>query len=265
MQDELDTFGKRLQWAMDHSKPKIDKAGLARRLDITYQAVRKIINGTGAFGAENTFKAAHFLGVDPHWLATGNGLRKPLPTDVVITGDQASDDLFAFQQEKDEGLVHGELRHLVAAHYAAAQQAIRKPITLLNTGRIPLLNQGNTRMLDSYMDGTVTPTETYQYHDDKTTGLFAYIVPDDLMEPRIPRGCTAIIDINTEPRHGKHVLIQDGERSHIRRLIVDGDLKYQETVSGRLPARPLTGTIIGVVKEIVINLDDFDDVEMYIA
>jgi hypothetical protein len=142
------------------------------------------------------------------------------------------------------------------AQHRASQGVIQKPITLLNTGRIPLLNQGNTRMLDSYMDGTVTPTETYQYHDDKTTGLFAYIVPDDLMEPRIPRGCTAIIDIKTEPRHGKHVLIQDGERSHIRRLVVDGDLKYQETVSGRLPARPLTGTIIGVVKEIVINLDD---------
>lgn len=257
MHDELDTFGKRLQWAMDHSRPKIDKAGLARRLDVTYQAVRKVINGTGSFGAENTFKAAHFLGVDPHWLATGIGLRKPLPLDVVITGDHARDALLAFQQEKDEGLVHGEIQQLVDAHYAADQLKIRKPVTLLNTGRIPLLNQGNTRMLDSYMDGTAEEQPpTFIYHSDNTTGLFAYITPDDLMEPRIPKGCTAIVATNVEPVHGKIVLIQDGERSHIRRLVIDGDLRYQETISGRLPARPLTGTIIGVVKEIVINMDD---------
>ena len=147
-----------------------------------------------------------------------------------------------------------------SAHFTRAtehQSLIRKQATLVRTDRIPLLNQGNTKLFKDYMDGSVTPPATYQYHDDETTGLFAFTVPDDLMEPKIPRGCTAIINVNAEAKHGKQVLIQDGERAHIRRLVIDGDLRYQETISGRLPARPLTGTIIGVVKEIVINLDDW--------
>ena len=136
------------------------------------------------------------------------------------------------------------------------QQVIRKPVTLLNVGSIPLLNQGNTKLLDSYMDGTADhQPPNITYHSDDTTGLIAYTVPDDLNEPRIPNGCTAIINMNAEPVHGKLALIQDGERSYIRRLIIDGDLRYQETVSGRLPPRPLTGHIIGVVKEVIISMD----------
>lgn len=136
------------------------------------------------------------------------------------------------------------------------QNLIRNPVTLLKTDRIPLLNQGNTKMLDSYMDGTVTPPDTYQYHSSETTGLFAFTVPDDLMEPRIPQGCTAIINMNAEPQHGRFVLVQDGERSYIRRLVIDGDLQYLETISGRLPAKALTGSILGAVKEVVISMDD---------
>ena len=136
------------------------------------------------------------------------------------------------------------------------QNLIRNPVTLLTVGRIPLLNQGNTKLLDSYMDGTADhQPPSFTYHSDNTTGLFAYTVPDDLMEPRIPQGCTAIINMNAEPQHGRFVLVQDGERSYIRRLVIDGDLQYLETISGRLPAKPLTGSILGSVKEVVISMD----------
>lgn len=67
----MDTYGKRLKFAMDQAG--IDISGMARRLEITYQAVTKIIKGTGAFSAERTMKAAYFLGVDPQWLTTGDG------------------------------------------------------------------------------------------------------------------------------------------------------------------------------------------------
>jgi transcriptional regulator with XRE-family HTH domain len=50
---------------------------LAKALDITYTGVKKALkgghDGTSAMSAANNSKAAKFLGVDPDWLATGEG------------------------------------------------------------------------------------------------------------------------------------------------------------------------------------------------
>lgn len=49
-------------------------ARLASRLGISYQAVKKVVDGKSrAFSAENNARAAALLDVNPDWLATGKG------------------------------------------------------------------------------------------------------------------------------------------------------------------------------------------------
>jgi hypothetical protein len=69
------TYGKRLQQALQRANK--DRAALAKELQVSVQAVGQVItggrSGTQTFTAENNSKAARFLLVDPHWLATGDG------------------------------------------------------------------------------------------------------------------------------------------------------------------------------------------------
>lgn len=52
----------------------MDTAGLAKAMDLSYQAVQKWINGsTKELTAPNNTKAARVLGVNSDWLATGEG------------------------------------------------------------------------------------------------------------------------------------------------------------------------------------------------
>lgn len=71
----LMTYGKRLSQALEHAKKP--RAALARELEVSVQAVGQVLtggrNGTQTFTAGNNVKAARFLRVDPHWLATGEG------------------------------------------------------------------------------------------------------------------------------------------------------------------------------------------------
>lgn len=67
------SYSERLQRAMQEAKPHAyDVAGLARALKISYQAVKKAVDG-GKFGTENNIKAAALLMVRNEWLATGEG------------------------------------------------------------------------------------------------------------------------------------------------------------------------------------------------
>ena len=137
------------------------------------------------------------------------------------------------------------------------RKGIREPSNLLTAGtEIPLLNKENAGMYQEYLDGQPPPA-THNYHSTKTEGLFAYSVEDDLMEPKIPKGCKAIINTMTKPAHGMYVLIQDGNTAYIRRFVVDGSAMFVE--SPRYPSRPLTGTVTGVVQELSIWMHDLLD------
>lgn len=66
------SYKDRLAAALAHAQ--VTDTQLAKKLDVSIQAVRKIAAGTtAAFTAENNSKAARFLGVSPDWLATGEG------------------------------------------------------------------------------------------------------------------------------------------------------------------------------------------------
>lgn len=55
-----------------------DRQALATGVDVSVQAIGQALNGsTRALTAENSAKAARFLEVDAHWLATGEGEPRP--------------------------------------------------------------------------------------------------------------------------------------------------------------------------------------------
>lgn len=64
------------------AEAKVKTSELARALGVSYQAVRKVLQG-GQFGTENNAAAARRLGVNSDWLATGKGPRQPGRPHVV--------------------------------------------------------------------------------------------------------------------------------------------------------------------------------------
>ena len=66
------TYASRLEQALAGANVSI--ADFARAMGLTYQAVSKVLKGTTkSLTAANNDKAAKLLGVDPGWLATGEG------------------------------------------------------------------------------------------------------------------------------------------------------------------------------------------------
>lgn len=136
------------------------------------------------------------------------------------------------------------------------QKPIREPSSIQGAvTEIPLLNKDTAGMFRDYLDGTTPPPATH-YHPSSGKGLFAFSVDDDLMEPLLPKGCRAIISTSIKPRHGMCVLVSDGQTSYVRKLTVDGGSQYLEAINTKMPARPLTGTIIGVVHQVSILFVD---------
>lgn len=67
-------YGLRLQAAMDNHRPPRTRKEVAEALGISVQALGLVLRGkTKSLTAENNARAADYLGVDPTWLATGEG------------------------------------------------------------------------------------------------------------------------------------------------------------------------------------------------
>ena len=65
-------YRERLEAAM--RRARVDRRALAQHLDVSLQAVQKVLDGkSNGFNAVNHARAAMFLGVDPDWLALGVG------------------------------------------------------------------------------------------------------------------------------------------------------------------------------------------------
>jgi len=68
----MPNYGERLEHALRLSKR--DRMALSQVLGISVQAIGQVLAGkTKALTAENSARAARFLGVDQFWLATGEG------------------------------------------------------------------------------------------------------------------------------------------------------------------------------------------------
>lgn len=70
------SYGKRLERALKLAGK--ERKELADNINVSVQAIGQVIVGkTAALTAENSARAAKFLKVDHHWLATGEGVAHP--------------------------------------------------------------------------------------------------------------------------------------------------------------------------------------------
>jgi hypothetical protein len=84
------SYWERLEPLLKHAE--YTPAAFARKMGISYQAMKKVMDG-GAFGKDNNAKAASLLGVSSDWLATGKGQKErnaqPMGTAFeVLTEDE---------------------------------------------------------------------------------------------------------------------------------------------------------------------------------
>lgn len=83
MVQPLTEYAERLQQAMRRAGREPSDTGsvrwLAEELGVSYQAAKKAVLGsTKMLAADNSAKAAQVLGVNSHWLATGDGDYRPM-------------------------------------------------------------------------------------------------------------------------------------------------------------------------------------------
>ncbi len=84
-------YSDRLKAAMELRGVKVP--ALAAQLGMSYQGAKKAVDGRSkAFSAENNSKAAMWLGVNPDWLATGEGemLQRTTPDQAVAIASSTS-------------------------------------------------------------------------------------------------------------------------------------------------------------------------------
>lgn len=106
-------YTERFRDAMEKSgkNPDDSKAvrSLAGELNITYQAMAKVLNGgTKMMAADNNVRAAKLLAVNSEWLATGEGPREP----VVAKSPQVLSEWAAKLAADAETLPSAKRRHL---------------------------------------------------------------------------------------------------------------------------------------------------------
>ena len=104
-------YKDRLLEAMEEAQ--ITVAGLAKEMGLSYQAVKKVVDGaTTSFTAVNNSRAAEILDRNSNWLATGKGEKKhverapswtpasePEYLNVVINDLEAADPVPGYTQE----------------------------------------------------------------------------------------------------------------------------------------------------------------------
>jgi hypothetical protein len=81
----------------------IGVASVAEGVGVTYQAIKKVVDGTTKMlAADNNVRAARLLGVNSEWLATGEGSPTPWPLSPEL--------LQRIAESEDPGKIENELR-----------------------------------------------------------------------------------------------------------------------------------------------------------
>lgn len=167
----MSTYGSRLQAALE--RKKASKTDLAKAMGRTPQAVGQVINGTTkALTAENNSLAAIYLGVNPDWLATGEG-------------------------------------EMLAAGRAEASNVIPASI---GTRRVPLISYVQAGCWTEASDAaTVGDGFEYLLTDLELSGsAFALEIQGESMLPEFRPGDRVIVDPEIQPHPGDCVVAMNG-------------------------------------------------------
>lgn len=151
----------------------VTRTRLAVELGVSYVAVKKVLDGlTRAFTAENNSRAAAFLGVNPDWLATGEG-------------------------------------EMLAAGRAEASNVVPAAI---GTRRVPLISYVQAGCWTEASDAaTVGDGFEYLLTDLELSGsAFALEIQGESMLPEFRPGDRVIVDPEIQPHPGDCVVAMNG-------------------------------------------------------
>lgn len=170
------------------SKKRVSQQWLAEQVGVSQQAIAKVVNGETR-SPKNILEIANALGVNAHWLKTGEGL----PDEQVVTK--------LYSEEKDE--LHNLRVDLLDAELAANSSGIINKEYSDILSRIYFTDEGVQRLL-----GRTT-----------TNGIYIFKVPTDSMSPTIMPNHLVFIDTNIKQYIGEGIYAfnLNGE-SYIKRL-----------------------------------------------
>ncbi len=182
-------FSGRLKQAIDTRGVTV--AELARGMGVTYQAVKRVLDGLSkSFSAENNAKAAGFLQVSPDWLATGQGsmeLSRPDPVEIELENNPD-------------------------------YPAIRRVRFKLSAG----VTGFGVDPIDEVGNPLAFRKDWYERRGFKPKDLLATTVSNGSMEPGLYDGDTVIVNTaQTQPRDGVVFAVNYEGEMVVKRLIRD--------------------------------------------
>jgi len=182
-------FSGRLKQAIDSRGVTV--AELARGMGVTYQAVKRVLDGLSkSFSAENNAKAAGFLQVSPDWLATGQGsmeLSRPDPVEIELENNPD-------------------------------YPAIRRVRFKLSAG----VTGFGVDPIDEVGNPLAFRKDWYERRGFKPKDLLATTVSNGSMEPGLYDGDTVIVNTaQTQPRDGVVFAVNYEGEMVVKRLIRD--------------------------------------------
>lgn len=195
-------YAERLAGAMKHSGAT--KTTLANAIGISYQAVKKVLDGgSRSLSAENNAKAARFLGVSSHWLATGDGemLEGPRSSAAVGAHRPTQEPAESAQMSEKPPLIlehssSNTFKHAPVVAWACLGDDLRKPNENWPAEAMRVINSTKP------MSGLVKWVE----------------VQDDLLAPRVLKGDLVAVDPDGLPRMDSLVLARAADGSYMLRF-----------------------------------------------
>ncbi|KGQ25841.1 XRE family transcriptional regulator [Gallibacterium anatis] len=168
----------------------ISQADLARDVGVAQPTIFKIVNGDTR-NPKNIVEIANALGVDPHWLKTGEGEQTQIENNVIS----------AMSYEEDEE--HQYCIHQLDAYAVAGRQGF--------------INQEFPDIVRSIYFSQQGLSEIVGINN--ADGISMISVPTDSMSPTIEKGDIVFIDTRIDCYNGEGIYIfdLDGE-TYIKRL-----------------------------------------------
>lgn len=220
-------YGLRLQAAIKYAKTSQKKLG--ERVGIKQGTISELISKGS--GSAFTAQMAAACGVDPNWLATGEGsMTAPVsaPALTHLSAPMDGPDRLSYQNLIQRG------------DNVRAAPPIR--------GGVPLLNKVNAGMFKEIIDndGDVTTIATGAPVKRYT---FALQVDGPSMEPEFPEGTVLIVEPDLEPMPNDYVIAVNGDHeATFKKLVKDGSDWYLMPLNPQFHTKPLgDAKIIGVV------------------
>lgn len=210
-------YKERLQAAL--SEAGIDERALAKGINVTYQAIYKVIRGLSkSLSAANNDAAAAFLGVSSKWLATGKGPMRAPNINVINVTERCKVPLITWQNISHKG------------DFSVMQQ----PTTA-----------------EEWVNVYESVPSAAAYALEVTGDVMVSSFPG---EASFPPGTIIIVDPAIEAKAGDYVLAMDPVSGHptFKRLVHDAGRWYLKPSNPAYPATEVqspVGIILGRVME----------------